>query len=661
LPPLGYVDLIRQKYPQFPATQPLGIPVDLAEASRLILDAPIYLGPRGDLWITHADAPPTPDVLVNANDEQVHVTRELVRFVFWTNNGDSGWKAHVISESPDGSHEHVSAEGRNGIAPQRSFNWSRAFQWNDRVVVPTDTGISLLDFRTMPATEHFHSLVESASPELARPRMMLDSRGLLAWIPWESGKTGSVGASRFVDERWVRLDASAQWPEKLLHLVPLLDGSVMQIIAGDDGAVELQVATLDAAAVDEAQVADLVTQMSDPDEEIRVAAFTELTRYGPGLWPVLEEMAGDQPAEVRVRLGQLMGNRVKPTLGGMSLIDGKMRLVSHYRDGGALFYAAGGVSVPKADGGEEYVTPAWISCRPGRPTALLPHALVNEVNPDTFIIEPIAGEWLLIDPILGPRRFMGNHFVSLLREEELTFNRPIGFDRRGRWLFANDHSNLTLIVDPTLPDPTPRLPVWAMTIAGGSVGWTEADWPVIRKSSSWALETEGWRSLDDKKEKTLTEAADEDQTLKTGPTTGPTTAESLGKALCIDDHQCTFYDGRNEIVRVDAKGVKTVWPLPSETAGSDEYTPVLVPADGSLFLFNAAGRVIQIDESKGESPFVIRATFTHDIPNTDAPTRIWRDPAGRINVVYDGNELAILFPNAKIPGAIRTLMPATEE
>src|SRR5437867_3168766 len=57
-PTTSYVDVIRAAYPKFPATQPLGFPVDLIDAGHYVLADPIYICPRGDLWITRAHAPP---------------------------------------------------------------------------------------------------------------------------------------------------------------------------------------------------------------------------------------------------------------------------------------------------------------------------------------------------------------------------------------------------------------------------------------------------------------------------------------------------------------------------------------------------------------------------------------------------------------------------
>ena len=72
------------------------------------------------------------------------------------------------------------------------------------------------------------------------------------------------------------------WPEKILHLVPLLDGSVLQLIVNDDKTIDVSVTSLDPAEIDEKKIGDLVDQLSDPDASKRIAAFDELNALGAG-------------------------------------------------------------------------------------------------------------------------------------------------------------------------------------------------------------------------------------------------------------------------------------------------------------------------------------------------------------------------------------------
>ena len=102
------------------------------------------------------------------------------------------------------------------------------------------------------------------------------------------------------------------------------------------------------------------------------------------------------------------------------------------------------------------------------------------------------------------------------------------------------------------------------------------------------------------------------------------------------------------------------WTLPPEAAGSWEH-PCLIEAEGKLFLFNEAGRVVRLCRTPGEAePFTIDATFTNNIPNVDDPRRVWLDPAGRIVIAHGGNQLTILFPAGRIPPAIAQRMLASD-
>src|SRR5439155_13821302 len=101
-PTTSYVQIIRDHYPKFPATQPMDSPVDLKDAGHYLLPEPIYLCPRGDLWITRADAPPTPDVLAKADKEQIHLTRERVRYVQWTVDDENKPLTRLVVQSPGG-------------------------------------------------------------------------------------------------------------------------------------------------------------------------------------------------------------------------------------------------------------------------------------------------------------------------------------------------------------------------------------------------------------------------------------------------------------------------------------------------------------------------------------------------------------------------------
>ena len=145
---------------------------------------------------------------------------------------------------------------------------------------------------------------------------------LLAWVPaTPDGRGGRV--ARYADGIWTPLGPADGIAGKPVHLVPLLDGSLLQVTRDDGpGRLGLAVALLDqpgepgAAGVDEARVAELVRQLSDPRPANREAAYDELTRFGPNVWPILERLGERQPPEAKFRIRSLLAGKTRPTLGG---------------------------------------------------------------------------------------------------------------------------------------------------------------------------------------------------------------------------------------------------------------------------------------------------------------------------------------------------------
>jgi len=233
----------------------------------------------------------------------------------------------------------------------------------------------------------------------------------------------------------------------------------------------------------------------------------------------------------------------------------------------------------------------------------------------------------------------------------------------------------SLIIDPSLPDPLPRLPVWHIAVKPGTVGWTTEGWPVMKSGGAWALATRDWRALDEKTEKVL--AAPEDvppppefkpelpaTPPSTNPATRPATAPAIvargEKPLLQDPEGNWYFDGKTALKVVSKTGKVTLWPLPGAAAGDAD--PWLVRTEtGQLFLFNQPGRLLRIRATPNAAePFELEATFSHNIPN-EPPTRMWLDPGGRIVIAYGGNQLAILFPLGFIPPATDRIIPAGEQ
>jgi hypothetical protein len=685
--PHDYMSLVLATHPDFPTTQPLAMPLDrLADSARLVFDRPILLDEAGDLWITHRDARSVAQLLREWKDDaQVHLTRDRVAFAYRTFDETGRVQPQVVVASSSGVFELLNRDGRIELGTAgRAYRWDRAF-WlkrakDEMLVVPTDTGVSILRPQARPM-ELFHELIPATpstspatQPARYEPQVLLDNRGLIAWAPWDVNRRGSRGAARFVDGKWSVLDRAAGWAEPIVHIVPLLDGSALVVALAEDGLAMVTMTILDTAEeIDPAAIKGLVEKLANPDPRIREGAHDELTRYGPGIWPMLEKLRGDQPPEAQLRIGQLLRAKVEPTLGRMTLLEGPVKVVARFRDGGALLFAEAGVGTPATDPSDapNVTAPAWIAIRPGRPIELASPFLVSDLNPDTADISGFSDEWIVTDEVNGPQRFLGNHLEPLLRKDERVFRRVVGTDRRGRWLFRKEPSDgKTLVIDPTLPDATPRLPVWHYPVEGGTVGWTLEGWPVIKRGGAWVLDRDGTRPMNESTEMMFNDLREMPSVHlpptmtapSTGPTTttttsAPTTSDSHGPALWIDNDGGRYFGGQSELRYVSRDGREIVWTLPPDAAGAGE--PKLIEAEGRLFLFNEVGRVLRIRRTPGVAePFVLEATFVKNIPNVDSPTRVWLDPAGRIVIAYEGNRLTLLFPSGRIPRAIAQRMLA---
>ena len=674
-PPQSYMDVVLASHPTFPTTQPLGVPLDLSEGARLVLDDPIHLDSLGQLWITRADADPIAAVLKRASKEQTHVVRERVVFVHRAPDDKGAWHAQPVCLRGDGAYELVSAAGRQDMGKSYDYDWPRAFSWVtsdvNAIVVPTRGGVSVFRPDRRPMELHHDFYPPDQLPEKISPtQTLLDWKGLLAWMPWEKGQTGSRGAARFVNDKWVTLNEPDVWPEKLLHLIPLLDGGVIQLWNEDhEEYVYLSLAVLDPAEVDEKEVMPIVEQLAHPDPENRDEAFAQLTRYGQGIWPLLERVKDDQPAEAQTRIERLLSAKTDPTLGGMKLMPGRVKIITRAKGGAALLHSGGGVQTLREDEEPEVVAPAVLAIIPGKSIRLAPQNLFIDLQLDKASIDIISGEIIVTDEVHGPRLWVSNHFSdALLKKSERDFKHVVGADARGRWLFRKSPgaTSPTLVIDPTLPDPTPKLPVWRFNVAGGEVGWTRDDWPAIKRGGAWVITKGDWRPLDQKKEEMIVELEEQPPVEPaTAPTTGPATSPTTGVSsspILVEKDGTRYYDGIDSLRLVKSDGTSIDWPLPDDARGVADSTVWLVRAgDDRLFLFNAPGRVLRIKPTPGgPEPFALEATFTRRIPSTDNYQRVWVDPAGRIVIAHDIDTLSVLFPTGVIPPEIARKIPAGE-
>ncbi|HZL36722.1 MAG TPA: hypothetical protein VFC78_15490, partial [Tepidisphaeraceae bacterium] len=370
----AYMDVIRAAYPGFPATQPLGVPLELSQAAHILLHDQVYLSglPSPQMWITRADAAPTGQVLKEAADPNadcdVQLVRERVAYVHWMPDDSGEWPPYLVCRTTDGRYEVISAaQGRRPLPKARDYRWEKAVSWNEKVIVPSARGVSI--FRFSPeVSESYRELAPPFGPSsrpaapLAEPCFVLDNQGVVAWMPWENGKTGGRGAARYIEAvgddpatrpafgTWTDLAPEAGWPARILHLVPLRDGTVLLMAVDDRGAVQLDFNTLQRTAVKEEIIAKLVEKLGDDDGQVRKKAYDELSQYGSGIWPILEKLLEAQGPEAQARMRQLLSQKVKPTLNGMSLLgDKSLKLVARLADGGTVFYAPAGVAIPNPD------------------------------------------------------------------------------------------------------------------------------------------------------------------------------------------------------------------------------------------------------------------------------------------------------------------------
>jgi hypothetical protein len=654
----SYFEVIQLENKSVAATQPLDSPLDLPDAAHLVFHEPVYLDPIGNLWITRADGEPTAKALAKAGDVEEHIITDRPVFVHWF----ADWSAAVVVKSETGGYDIITKTQRRHLVNDRPFRWSGAYSLMGKIVVGTDVGIDVLDVEPN-IVEHYHPL-PGVTAACNPPLTLLDTRGILAWSPWEMGKSGSNCVSRFVDGNWQDLPA-ADWPARPIQLSMLLDGSVLRIATGTPTTspsdipdaypdqVHLSIGELESAQYDDAHINDLINKLSDPDGDVREAAFDELSRYGPSLAPKLETVDADQVPEARMRIHQLLRIKLGANLAGMTPVDGRLDVIRRCPDGTVIFFAPSGVEIPTEHDEPDLISPAWLAMRgDGRMEHTLPDALVKDQKPEACTLSVVHDEWLTIDD-LGPRRLVGNLFEPLLQPDEKRFTDLVGMGTRHRWVFRDPISHDTLVIDPLIADPTPRLPVWVISVDKGTAGWDAEGFPVISKAdpaSNWALQESSWKVITPPA-KVFTQV---DPVAHSA--TSPATNASPGSPLLRTADGTQFFDGRNSLILLKSSGKKITWPLPAEAVGSAQPT-LIQTTDGLLFLFNQAGRLARIRPTPTDAqPFKLEAVFTRDIPNVDQPTRIWLDPAGRIDFVSDDNVLTITFPSGHIPKEISRMM-----
>jgi len=675
-PTTTFGQLVKLYYPNSPSTQPLDIPVDLVQAARLTVPDPIYLDRLQNIWITRSDADETPHVLAGAWNQAEHLVRERPVYVHWRTEpaiGNNPVHSTPVLFCPSQlCRLDIVEETRFTalVAKTTDYHWPSAVSFNDTVIVATADGASAF-IRSASGWEELRcpALIDAKQPH-AVTQFAIDVDGVLAYVPPENGNMGSEKTARFANGQWSLLTDTKQWPGHFLDLIPLTDGTVLQIIAqppsSDEIAnhktprVRLAMGILETQAADTRLALELIKQLNDDNAKKRQEAFERLAVFGASLWPILEQQMPKQPDAVQEKLQLLLKNKTQPTLGEMEPVDYRLELVARTTSGGALFFDKAGVSVTNADGDPTLVAPAWISAVPGQPIHLLIGDAWAALIPKEQRVIPMGdSDWLLWDEETGPHEIVGSlNFSAILKPEELPFSEFGGVDRNGRWLFHDPAENGgTLILDPTLLPVTPQLPVWKFTVPDqGVAGWDQQNWPAYRDTNGniWMINEDGFHLEDQKTAHFYNTAADVPHATAPGtqPTTerSPTTMEAQ-PPLWVDADGTQYFGGITDVWRVK-HGVKTRCPLPLDAKGTADRPWLMKDKAGHLYLLNQPGQIVRLSGTfKSGQPLKIDATFTQNVPNS-TPLRVWIDPADRIVILHDDNQLAIGFCQGVMPAAI---------
>jgi hypothetical protein len=713
----SYLDIARDARPALKDVEPVVVPVKLHEAARFQLTDPIYLDNQEHLWITRSDGATAEAAIEQAikQSENEHVLKERVLFTWWMPNRAGNWVPLLVipGESEAGA-QLITQTRRLQFGKRNDYRWSRARTWvegaSQRLAVPTASGMSVFTFVSMREApdEQYQDLRDLKDPAatapatgpttkpaadpttkpvdapISKPLFLFALRGVIAWIPPEKEDRGSAGAAWYVNGAWKPLTPAAGWPEGIVHLIPLLDGSVAQVLSQGDK-LSFAFTTLDeTATVDAKAIMDLVNQLGDEDAERRDRAFKQLAAYGPGALPVLRNIKEDDVnPEAWARLRRLLRAPATPLLGGIGLRADHLQLVRRLRDGGVLFYTPDEITLPNPLGDEPITRqPGWIVARPGKIVEPLHPSLAADATPEDPKVDVISGQWIHTTEQYGPRQFIEpSTFRKLLLKDQKEFSYVVGRDRRGRWLFRQpadaepgDRSVTTLIVDPTLPDPTPKLPAWVFDNKEGTkVGWDKENWPAVNDGTlERRLLKEDWAPLADgdsiHTDSPPKERPPEPITVPAPPaTTQSSTRPATRPAettppLLVDSKGNRYYGGVETLRIVSKDGDETRWPLPADAAGAEGFAITLIETkDGRLYLLNAGNQVVRLKPTPERAePVELEAVLKPNLPGEETPVRTWLDPAGRIIIAYE-SKLAILFPSGYIPQAIRERMVGVDD
>ncbi|MGC4033856.1 MAG: hypothetical protein QM754_19410 [Tepidisphaeraceae bacterium] len=610
-PPANELDLVRLDDPAYPTGKFLDLPAPLNDAAKIVLKRPAYIDPAGNLWLTHPAGRPIAEVLKSLPiKDKTAVVRETVRYVHWPT---------------DGGTPHAVLAG-DTVADDTDF--ARAVAITGGLVVPTRTGVVFYsdDFKT----ERRHDLprVENSPDALPSPVIARSGDGVWAWSPWENGKIGSRGPM-FIDANGSKTpEPSAGWPETLIEITPLADGSVLTISQGESAPVVKLI-----AAPEQPPTADmlraikpLAQQLADRDPVKRREAQRALEAQGPAAFPVLEALREQLPPEAQVRIETLLGNRFAPSLGGLRPLDGACHVIARFPRGGCLLKLDGGGSIDAEDDEPaRTVIPAFVLIRPGHFVEWRDSDAFGDFVPGRNAVQWVNGELLIGDPKLGPRRQVGLTLKPLLPPAFAAFDTVQGIDARSRWLLTNStKKGESLLIDPSLPDTTPKLPIYTVAARDGA-GRTAAGWPAVKRGDRlFVLDARGWH-------------VDKPEAMLPPPPNLPAVFDRDGTSATITDGGIELTDRDGGTTRVDLK---------------DADDPQFAMSPKRLWVYTPDGKVNRYARSPGPT-VKWEATFTQRVPSE--ATSIWLDPAGRLIMLSDST-LAISFTDGRLPSTLNDLM-----
>ena len=673
-PIVSFLDYARDADPALEEAEPSDLPVTFEEAAKVAVDDPVYLDPSGNLWITSDRGRDPADLIADGEflrDNQAFVVTEPVAYARWRAGDDGLPDVELVLERDDGGHDWLHRLGRVSL-PDAEYDFAQAVVWDDRLVVPTRGGVAVLTptgrvedvakflrrMRTVPRDEwpdtsggvEIRQATLTDDPAAPPAQVRTDGRGLLAWVPWDEGlySPGGRGVARFLDGEWSILPEQAGWSPRPVHLMPLTDGSVLQLSLQAGGDFDLRTMPLNDLGIERDAIEQAVADLTHPDKAAREAAYAQLAQAGAAVRPVLEDLRDSARGRAQRQIDDLLAAGDSPSLGGIRPEPGPVAVRERLGDGGAVLEFPSGVSLPDVAGVNVLHRPGFVVVRPGRRVGPLADLLQTELLTGDATLAAFADEWVVTRPGEVPGRFGMNHMQPVLDEsvtdDAAEWTRFAGIDRTGRWLFRHaEQDGRTLVIDPKLPDPSPRLPTWVVETGElGEAGWDPEGWPTMKLGGAWRLLQEGWEPLP--------------------PETPVETREAKAGMweLAVGANGERYYGGLDELRVVRPDGDEVTWPLPPEARGLGDAANVKLAADqhGRIFLFNRPGRVVRIEPaSEGGEPYEVVGVFDEQIPSA-VPRRVWVDPAGRICAAYFGDTVAVMWPDGQVPEPIRRLMPA---